>query len=74
MSAIVTLLVAVFVASAGASTGAAKYPPCTKKALSAGLKRGTAQPKNVSVQFPGPWAARAGKGSPRLWAMSSSLR
>jgi len=50
VSAIVTLLVAVFVASAGASTGAPKYPPCTKKALSAGLKRGTAQPKNAQFQ------------------------
>jgi hypothetical protein len=50
VSAIVALLVAVFVASAGASTSATKYPPCTKKALSAGLKRGTAQPKNAKFQ------------------------
>ena len=28
----------------------------------------------VSVQSPGPQAARAGNGSPRLWAVSSSLR
>ena len=48
--AIVVPLVAVFVASAGASASTVKYPPCTKKALSAGLKRGSAQPKNAKFQ------------------------
>jgi hypothetical protein len=37
-------------ASASGSTGASKYPPCTKRALSAGLKRGSAQPKNAKFQ------------------------
>ncbi len=44
------LVVAVFVASAGASTSKSQYPPCTKKALSSGLKRGSAQPKNARFQ------------------------
>jgi hypothetical protein len=43
-------LVALSAASAGASAAKAKYPPCTKKALSAGLKRGSAQPKNARFQ------------------------
>jgi len=47
-------------ASASASTSKAKYPPCTKKALSAGLKRGSAQPKNAKFETPfgcaGGWA------------------
>jgi hypothetical protein len=37
------LLVAAFSTSAGASARKAKNPPCTKKALSAGLKRGGAR-------------------------------
>lgn len=37
-------------AAASASTSKSKYPPCTKKALSAGLKRGSAQPKNAKFQ------------------------
>jgi hypothetical protein len=37
-------------ASAGALTSKSKHPPCTKKALSAGLKRGSAQPKNAKLQ------------------------
>ncbi len=41
--------VAVLAASAGASA-ATRYPRCTKQALSAGLKRGTAQPKNAKFQ------------------------
>ena len=41
-------VVAAFTASAGAS--ASKSPPCTKKALSAGLKRGPAAPKNAKFQ------------------------
>ena len=44
--AAVTLILA---ASAGASTSKSKYPPCTKKALSAGLKRGTAAQKNAKI-------------------------
>jgi hypothetical protein len=43
------LVVAAFAAPAGASTNKSKYPPCTKKALSAGLKRGSAQPKNAKI-------------------------
>jgi hypothetical protein len=43
------LVVAAFAASAGASGYKAKYPPCTKKALSAGLKRGAAKQKNAKV-------------------------
>jgi hypothetical protein len=39
----------VLVASAGASTSRPKSPPCTKKALSAGLKRGPAAQKNAKV-------------------------
>jgi len=44
--AAVTLILA---ASAGASTSKSKYPPCIKKALSAGLKRGTAAQKNAKI-------------------------
>ena len=44
------LVVGVFAASAGASTSKSKYPPCTRQALSAGLKRGTAQPKNAKFE------------------------
>jgi hypothetical protein len=43
------LVVAAFAASAGASASK-PYPPCTKKALSAGLKRGSAQPKNAKFE------------------------
>jgi hypothetical protein len=43
-------VVAGFAASAGAVTSKAKDPPCTKKALSAGLKRGSAQSKNAKFQ------------------------
>lgn len=54
------LAVAAFAASASASTSRSKYPPCTKKALSAGLKRGSAQPKNAKLEGPfgcaGRWA------------------
>jgi hypothetical protein len=54
------LVVAAFAASASASTSKSKYPPCTKKALSAGLKRGSAQPKNAKFERPfgcaGGWA------------------
>ena len=44
------LAVSAFVAVASASTSKSKYPPCTKRALSAGLKRGSAQPKNAKFQ------------------------
>jgi len=44
------LVLAAFAASASASTSKPKYPPCTKKALSAGLKRGSAQPKNAKFE------------------------
>jgi hypothetical protein len=44
------VVVVAFTASAGASAGKSKYPPCTKRALSAGLKRGSAQPKNAKIQ------------------------
>ncbi len=50
LGAAVLLVLAAFAASAGASTGKPKYPPCTKKALSAGLKRGSAQPKNAKFE------------------------
>jgi hypothetical protein len=43
------LVVAAFATSASASGGKSKYPPCTKRALSAGLKRGSAQPKNAKL-------------------------
>ena len=59
------LAVAAFAASAGASTSKPKYPPCTKKALSAGLKRGSAQPKNA--KFEGSF------GCARGWAYSGVL-
>jgi hypothetical protein len=41
--------VAAFAATSGASTSMSKYPPCTKKALSAGLKRGPAAQKNAKL-------------------------
>jgi hypothetical protein len=44
------LAVGAFAAAASASTSKSKYPPCTKKALSAGLKRGSAQPKNAKFE------------------------
>jgi hypothetical protein len=40
---------AAFAASAGASSSMSKYPPCTKKALSAGLKRGPAAQKDAKI-------------------------
>ena len=43
------LVVAAFAASAGASSYKAKSPPCTKKALSAGLKRGPVAQKNARI-------------------------
>jgi hypothetical protein len=44
------IVVAAFAASAGASSSKSKYPPCTKKALSAGLKRGSGAPKDARFQ------------------------
>ena len=44
------LVVGAFAASAVAATSKSKYPPCTKQALSAGLKRGSAQPKNAKFE------------------------
>jgi hypothetical protein len=43
MAAAALLAVAALSTSAGAAPYKAKNPPCTKKALSAGLKRGTAK-------------------------------
>jgi len=62
LAATVLLVLAAFAASAGASTSKPKYPPCTKKALSAGLERGSAQPKNA--RFEGSFACAGG------WAYS----
>jgi hypothetical protein len=42
--------VAAFAASAGAVTSMSKNPPCTKAALSAGLKRGPDAKKNAKVE------------------------
>ena len=43
------VVVAAFAASAGAAGSMSKYPPCTKKALSAGLKRGPAAAEEREV-------------------------
>jgi len=48
--AMALLVMAAFAAAASASASKSKHPPCTKTALSAGLKRGSAQPKNAKVQ------------------------
>ena len=57
---VTAVVVAAFAALANASGGRSKFPPCTKKALSAGLKRGSARPKNArvvgSVGCAGGWA------------------
>jgi hypothetical protein len=47
--ATVLVAAAAFAASAGASTSMSKNPPCTTKALSAGLKRGPAAQKNARI-------------------------
>jgi hypothetical protein len=60
--AAVLLALAAFTASAGASASKAKYPPCTKKALSAGLKRGPAAQK--TARFTGSFGCASG------WAYS----
>ena len=59
------LAVAAFAASAGASTSMSKYPPCTKRALTAGLKRGAARQKNAKIV--GSWGCASG------WAYSDVL-
>ncbi len=64
LAATVLLVLAAFAASAGAANGK-KHPPCTKKALSAGLKRGSAQPKNA--KFEGSFGCAGG------WAYSGIL-
>ena len=43
-------VISAFAAAAGAAAGQSKLPPCTKTALSAGLGRGSAQPKNAKFQ------------------------
>jgi hypothetical protein len=50
VAALVAVAVAAFAASAGAAGSMSKYPPCTKQALSAGLKRGPAAQKNAKFQ------------------------
>ena len=62
VAALVAVAVAAFAASAGAATSMSKNPPCTKAALSAGLKRGPAAEKKGKVL--GSFAARRG------WAYS----
>jgi hypothetical protein len=59
------LLVAAFAASAGAAASTTKLPPCTQKALTAGLKRGSAQPKGAI--FTKPFACASG------WAYSGVI-
>jgi hypothetical protein len=54
-SLIITLVAALMVvaglaASAGAAASKSKTPPCTKQALSAGLKRGPGAVKNAKVE------------------------
>lgn len=49
MLAAALLAAAAFSASAGASGYKAKSPPCTKKALSAGLERGSAEPRQSRI-------------------------
>jgi hypothetical protein len=61
VAALVAVAVAALAASAGA-TSIAKNPPCTKAALSAGLKRGPAAQKNA--KFQGSFACAGG------WAYS----
>ena len=44
------MVVAAFVASTAGASSMAKYPPCTKAALSAGLKRGPNAQKHAKVE------------------------
>jgi hypothetical protein len=69
-SLIITLVaaltvVAAFTASTAAAGSMAKYPPCTQKALTAGLKNGSAQPKGAI--FEKPFACASG------WAYSGVI-
>jgi hypothetical protein len=50
VAALVAVAVAALAASAGAATSMSKNPPCTKAALSAGLKRGPAAQKKAKFQ------------------------
>jgi hypothetical protein len=50
VAALVAVAVAAFAASAGAAGSMSKNPPCTKAALSAGLKRGPNAQKNAKVE------------------------
>jgi hypothetical protein len=57
-----SMVAAAFTASAGAAGSMSNNPPCTKAALSAGLKRGPAAQKNA--RFQGSFACAGG------WAYS----
>jgi hypothetical protein len=59
------LVVAAFSTSAGAAARKAKQPPCTKKALSAGLTRGG--DKQPSTRLIRPWKCVSG------WAYSEGV-
>jgi hypothetical protein len=59
------LVVAASAASAGAAASKTNLPPCTQKALTAGLKRGSAQPKGAI--FTKPFACASG------WAYSGVI-
>ena len=59
------VVVAAFAASAGAAAHKSTLPPCTQKALTAGLKRGSAQPKGAI--FTKPFACASG------WAYSGVI-
>jgi hypothetical protein len=71
------LLAVACVASASAAPSMSTSPPCTPKALSAGLKRGKGQPKNVrferSFGCAGAWAyseVEIGTGMHRIDAVA----
>ena len=59
------VVIGAFAASASALSGRSKYPPCTKKALNAGLTRGSAQPRNAKLV--------GSFGCARGWAYSEIL-
>ncbi len=60
-----SLVAAAFIASAAGASSMSKYPPCTKAALSAGLKRGPNAQKNAKIT--GGFACASG------WAYSEVL-
>jgi hypothetical protein len=62
VAALVAVAVAAFAASSAAAGSMSSNPPCTKAALSAGLKRGPAAQKNA--KFQGSFACAGG------WAYS----